>query len=135
MKTEYIDGTRVLRIDGSARSEADVQALLRLNPGDGVKVWRNNVGAMRDAAGRVVRYGLANDSYQMSAVLKSSDLIGWRKIVITPDMVGETIAQFVSYECKAAGWPALLSTERERAQAAWLRLVSEAGGDAAFISA
>ncbi len=42
---------------------------------------------------RVIRYGLAPGS---------SDLIGFKKVTITPDMVGKDIAQFIAIECKRA---------------------------------
>ena len=76
-------------------SEAGVQQAIRLALGSspGVKVFRNNVGAYKDPrSGRVIRYGLMTGS---------ADLIGWRTVVITPDMVGTRIAQFVSVEVKA----------------------------------
>lgn len=112
--------------------EAHAQSLIRLEaPACGVTLWRNNVGALTDASGRVVRFGLANDSAQLNAVLKSSDLIGWRSVVITPDMVGRTIAQVVARECKAPGWT-YRGTPRETAQKAWLDLIAAAGGDACF---
>lgn len=113
-------------------SEAYAQSLVRLEaPQYGVHAWRNNVGALRDERGRVVRYGLANDSAAMNARLKSSDLVGWRRRVVTHDMVGQTVAQFWSRECKARGWR-YTGTEREVAQAAWINLVLASGGDAAF---
>lgn len=59
----------------------------------GWTLFRNNVGALKDKDGRVVSYGLCKGS---------SDLIGWRPLLITQDMVGKTIAQFVAVECKAA---------------------------------
>ena len=34
----------------------------------------------------------------------SSDLIGWRPVEITPEMVGQTIAQFVAVECKTLAY-------------------------------
>jgi hypothetical protein len=113
-------------------SEAAVQAAVRLEGAQkGVRLYRNNVGVLRDANGRPVRYGLANDSKQLNEVLKSADLIGWRPVLIEPRHVGTTIAQFVSRECKPPLWR-YTDTEHERAQLAWAELVTVAGGDAAF---
>lgn len=117
-------------------SEAYVQSLVRLEaPAKGVRLWRNNVGVLLDATGRPVRYGLANDSATLNRELKSGDLIGWRPVLITPDMVGRVIAQFVSRECKPADWRPALSGERwehEEAQRRWAKLINDAGGDAGF---
>ena len=90
-----------------------------------------------DATGRPVRFGLANDSKKLNQELKSGDLIGWRRVLITPDMVGRTIAQIVSRECKPADWtPAPPGpTERwlhEEAQRRWAALINNDGGDACF---
>ena len=114
------------------RSEAFAQSQVRLEaPAAGVTLWRNNVGVLVDLTGRPVRFGLANESSALNARLKSSDLIGWRAVVVTPEMVGRRIAQFVSRECKAPGW-AYRGDPREVAQKAWLDLVTVAGGDACF---
>jgi hypothetical protein len=113
-------------------SEARVQSLVRLEaPTKGVTLWRNNVGVLVDTTGRPVRFGLANDSRALNEELKSGDLIGWRPVLVTPDLVGRTIAQFVSRECKPEGWR-FTGTPREKAQLRWLDLVRAAGGDAAF---
>jgi len=86
-------------------SEARVQSLVRLEAARaGVHAWRNNVGALQDQAGRWVRFGLANDTPALNDVLKSSDLVGFRPVTITQDMVGKTIAQFWARECKASDW-------------------------------
>src|SRR5512138_3529682 len=62
---------------GSSGSEASVQAAVRLEAARrGIRLWRNNTGAAQDETGRVIRYGLANDSPAVSRVCKSSDLIG-----------------------------------------------------------
>jgi hypothetical protein len=116
-------------------SEARVQSLVRLEAAQaGVWLTRNNVGVLRDANGRPVRYGLANESKQQNAKVKSGDLIGWRRRVILQRDVGKTIAQFVSRECKHEGWKPSPSDPHEEAQRAWANLVNINGGDAAFAS-
>jgi hypothetical protein len=109
-------------------SEAYAQSQVRLEaPRRSFRLHRNNVGVLKDESGRPVRFGLANDSRQLNEVLKSSDLIGWRPVLITPEHVGRTIAQFVSIECKAPGW-IYRGTDREKAQKQWLDLVNQDGG-------
>lgn len=115
-------------------SESYTQSLVRLEAGrKGLKLWRNNVGALFDARGIPVRYGLANDSKQLNEIVKSGDLIGWRPLIITSDHVGHRIAQFVSRECKRPGWK-YTGTDHERAQLRWAEAVTADGGDACFVS-
>lgn len=74
--------------------EADLQrAVLDLRL-PRVKLYRNNVGAYRDRRGHYVRYGLCPGS---------SDLIGWRTVLVTPAMVGRRLAVFTALELKAPG--------------------------------
>jgi len=68
---------------------------------------------------RRVKYGLC---------VGSSDLIGWRPLKITQDMVGQTLAQFAAVECKTEGYNK--TTEK---QSNFLQQVSDSGG-AAFIA-
>lgn len=96
-------------------------------------LWRNNVGALLDARGVPVRYGLANESKEMNARIKSGDLIGIRPVQITQSMVGSTIGRFVSAEIKASGWKFSGSTH-EVAQQNWIDLVRTLGGEANFIT-
>lgn len=113
-------------------SESASQAAVRLEASRlGIKLLRNNVGVLQDARGVPVRYGLANESHSVNAAVKSSDLIGWRPVLITQQHVGQVIGQFVSRECKRPGWK-YSGTDREKAQLAWLTLVASGGGDASF---
>ena len=113
-------------------SEAAVQAAVRLEAArKGVRLFRNNVGALIDSRGVPVRYGLANESKQVNEVMKSADLIGWRPLLIEQRHVGTVVAQFVSREVKAVGWR-YTGADREPAQLAWAQLVTSGGGDAAF---
>ena len=103
----------------------------------GGMAWRNNVGATPakceecGAKQRPVRYGLANDSHRLNERIKSSDLIGAIPRLITPAMVGTTVAQFAAVETKRPGWR-YTGTEHEQGQAAWLALISKIGGFATF---
>lgn len=114
-------------------SESNVQSRIRLAaPAAGMRLWRNNVGALVDDRGVPVRFGLANDTKALNEKLKSGDLIGWRRIVVSPAMVGQTVAQFVSIECKWSDWQPGESPEREAAQMRWATLVAAEGGYARF---
>lgn len=131
-----MDGTTALahpkRQDEGA-SESRVQSMIRLEASQkDVLLFRNNVGALLDERGVPVRYGLANESAKMNEAIKSSDLIGIRKIVITPAHVGYTIGRFVARECKHGAWRRGEDRKREDAQERFLNLVLAYGGDAAF---
>ncbi len=85
----------------------------------GVKIFRNNQGVAVYPDGSRVRYGIANPG--------GSDLIGWVPVIITPEMVGQTVAVFVAAEVK---------TPRGRAnprQRRFLDAVAAAGGFAAVL--
>lgn len=113
-------------------SEGRQQALVRLEAAKkGVRLFRNNVGAIKDERGVPVRFGLANDSKALNDVLKSADLIGWTPTLIQPRHVGMTLALFTSVEMKHAGWQ-YKGDAHERAQLAWANLVAAGGGRALF---
>lgn len=121
-------------VNQATDSESRVQAEIRLEAAKkGIKLWRNNVGVLPDARGVPVRYGLANDSKRLNDACKSADLIGWRPVLITTAHVGTTVAQFVSRECKRAGWK-YKGDAHERAQLKWAEAVVADGGDACFAS-
>ena len=121
-----------------ADSESNIQARTRLAAvAKRWRLWRNQRGAGTMESGNFIRYGLANDSKAVGDMLKSGDLIGWRPVVITADMVGKVIAQFVSVESKAENWtPPPLDTKDKAAAAQyrWSDLVNREGGYAVFIN-
>lgn len=59
---------------------------------EGARVFRNQVG----------RYQLLDGTYISSGLcVGSSDLIGWKTVQVTPEMVGKKMAVFVAIECKS----------------------------------
>lgn len=104
----------------------------------GWRLWRCNTGVLLDRNGTPVRFGLANDSKEMNAALKPGDLIGWRPRLITPDMVGDVVAQFVSVEAKKSGWTFPRPTNKAEfahcsAQKRWADMINREGGLAGFM--
>jgi hypothetical protein len=96
--------------------EAEVQQQIRLaSMHHGAPLLRNNSGACVDETGRLIRYGLGNDSKKINEVFKSSDLIGIWPLIITPEHVGMRLGIFHAVEVKHSGWRKP-SNKRERAQ-------------------
>ena len=96
-------------------SEQTIQQNIRLALGarPDLRLFRNNTGTLKDQHGRPVQFGLCKGS---------ADLIGWRTVTITPDMVGQQVAVFTSIEVKTP--TGRISPE----QHAWHAAVSSAGG-------
>jgi hypothetical protein len=74
-------------------TEAAVLQRIRLDLGrePDARLFRHNQGALRDVTGRVVTFGLHPGC---------PDLIGWRTVTITLDMVGKRVAVFAGVEVK-----------------------------------
>lgn len=122
----------VPQADAPGQSEAWAQSQVRLEASRaGCRLWRNNVGALLDARGVPVRYGLLNDSAALNRHVKSADLIGIKPVTIGLGHVGTVLGQFLSREIKAPGWR-YSGDGREQAQLAWCHLVTSLGGDAGF---
>ena len=99
-----------------ANAETEIQQRIRLALGTrpDLRLFRNQVGQLPDPrTGRPVQFGLARGS---------ADLIGWRSVVITPEMVGQRVAVFTSLEVKTP------TGRLTPAQQAWLGTVHNAGG-------
>lgn len=99
-----------------SNAETTLQQRIRLALGThpDARLFRNNTGTLPDPkTGRPVQFGLARGS---------ADLIGWRTITVTPDMVGRRLAVFTSIEVKTA------TGRLTPAQNAWLGAVRSAGG-------
>ena len=98
----------------NAETTLQQQIRLALGTHPQTRLFRNQVGSLPDPrTGRLVTFGLARGS---------ADLIGWRTVTITPDMVGSRLAVFTSIEVKTP-------TGRVRPdQAAWMGAVQAAGG-------
>lgn len=121
-----------------ARAENDATNLVRLACSKiGDVTFRNNVGL--GWVGRMIRQISAKGKYTLDldagdVILKaphkvkyglmdgSADLIGWRTITITPDMVGKKVAVFLSPEIKSE------DGQLEPAQRTWMNNVRAAGG-------
>ena len=99
-----------------ANSETKLQQEIRLALGTipSLRLFRNQVGQLPDPrTGRCVQFGLAKGS---------SDLVGFKTIKITPEMINQEVAVFVSIEIK---------TERGKlteVQQNWLQKVKSSGG-------
>lgn len=114
-------------------SEAAIQQAIRLDIArSGIDLWRQNVGACQDQSGRLIRYGILNDSKQVNQRFKSSDLVGIRPILVTADMVGQIVGVFAAIECKASNWTCRPNDEHTQAQQRFIDLVRAAGGFAGF---
>ena len=99
-----------------ANAETTLQQEIRLALGTipSARIFRNQVGSLPDPrTGRLVTFGLAKGS---------ADLIGWRTVVVTPEMVGTRLAVFTSIEVKT---PTGRLTPQQRN---WQAAVLAAGG-------
>lgn len=108
-------------------SEADIlHRVMLAASAAGLTTWRNNTGlawtgdAERLADGSIL---IRNPRPLHAGLCKgSADLIGLRPILVTPDMIGAVVAQFIALEVKTA------RGRLSREQARFLAFVRERGG-------
>lgn len=114
-------------------SERDNKAAIRLALGrrPDVRLFNNPCGeawlgkATKLPNGDILLRGAQRVVYGL--VVGSGDLIGWKRVLITPDMVGQHLAQFLSAEIKAGrGRPT-------QDQDNWRTVVNAAGGRAGVL--
>lgn len=105
-------------------SETPIMNHIRLRVGGRAdcRLFRNNVGCLQDKYGAWIPFGLAPGS---------SDLIGWRSVVVTPGMVGKQLAIFTALEVKVTG--GRTDPKRLDSQKLFLAAVIKAGGLAGFV--
>jgi hypothetical protein len=95
-------------------TEQQIQQHIRLTCSTGAtRLFRNNTGTLRDQHGRPVQFGLCKGS---------ADLIGWKRVTVTEEMVGTQVAVFTSIEVKTP--TGRLRPEQQQ----WLDAVQAAGG-------
>ena len=99
-----------------SNQETVLQQNIRLALGQHSKLrlFRNDTGKLPDPrTGRWVQFGLAKCS---------SDLIGFKTIKVTPEMIGKDLAVFCSVEVKTN------TGQLSKNQHNWLQAVKKAGG-------
>lgn len=115
-------------------SESDVQEQVQVEASKfNSKLWRNNVGAFEDRTGRTVFFGLGNISKLSNKQFKTSDLIGFTMVTITPDMVGKKLPVFTAMECKKPSWK-YAETIREVGQKKFIDVIKTNNGIASFVN-
>ncbi len=113
--------------------ESEIQQLIMIDAvGFNCHLMRNNSGQLKTQDGRFVRFGLGNVSSQQNERIKSSDLIGFTKITVGPEHLGQTFAVFTACEIKAPEWSFKPNNSREIAQRAFIKWINASGGIAGF---
>lgn len=113
--------------------ESDVQQSIQIDGVQyGCQLLRNNSGAFKNAEGRWVRFGLGNISKKHSDKIKSSDLIGFKHVVVTQEMVGKILAVITAVEVKEPSWVRNVSDPKENAQEAFTQWIRRNGGFGGF---
>lgn len=125
-----------------ATIEGEATKQVRLGASEcGVRLLRNNTGALKDENGRWVRFGLGTETKLLREEYKFGDLVGVTPIVITRDMVGKTIGVITMIEVKPDGkLPAVIRRaekvpdSREAGQLRAIQFIRNLGGMAWFAS-
>ena len=104
-----------LHVHFMTEKELQAKVLRELGSRPDVRIFRNQVGTYRLEDGRVITSGLCKGS---------ADLVGWQSVTITPEMVGQQVAVFLSVEVK--GERTRVTPEQQN----WAAFVKKCGGKA-----
>lgn len=98
-----------------ASNHEDLNDRLLLGASDlGHRLWRNARGIAYNRDGSTVKFGVGPNG--------AGDLLGGTRVVVTPEMVGQTLLVFTSVEAKTGN-------QRPREdQRAWLDTIKRLGG-------
>lgn len=91
----------------------------------GHRLFRNNRGLFYTMSGDKTRAGLETDG--------ASDCIGFARVIVTPEMVGHTIAVILVAETKKSAWKKP-TTETEKGQEKFINFINKMGGIGFFIN-
>ncbi|MDO8421135.1 MAG: hypothetical protein Q7S99_03135 [Parvibaculum sp.] len=107
----------------SAATHLVKQTILALSADPDVRAWRNNTGVAWMGRPQFMRNGsvlIADPRRVAFGVPGSGDIIGFQRITITPEMVGQTIGRYITVECKSGkGRQSELQTKFERVATAF----------------
>lgn len=102
------------------------ELMIALSADPSTRLFRNNVGQAWVGKSQRMRDGsvLIDNARPLHAGLceGSSDLIGWRSIVVTPELVGRRLAVFLALEAKTG------AGRLNKHQLAFIAAVERAGG-------
>ncbi len=106
--------------------------LLKIGGMPGIRIFRNNVGfayqGVIESIKHPIRVVIKNFRCIKFGLLKGSgDFIGWKSVTVTPEMVGQKVAIFLSVEAKSE------TGKRSPDQINWAEIVKNAGGIAVFV--
>lgn len=119
---------------GMSSEEVNQQRIRLMIANENMTPMRNNLGACFDKSGRLIRYGLMNDSKKLNENIKSSDLVLPRPMLITQEWVGHVLGVFAAIEVKESGWVYDEKDPHSKAQWRFHEIIRNAGGFAGFAS-
>ena len=100
---------------------------------DNIRMFRNNVGVAYQ--GNVKRIGFRSVIIRNCSAIRfglcpgSSDLIGWKSVTVTPEMVGKQVAVFTAIEVKRPN-----KSKTTKGQINFIEQVKKAGGIGMILS-
>jgi len=117
---------------GSKETPLMKNGLLKIGRLPGIRIFRNNVGMGYQGETEFFKKPLRViikkfRRIKFGLLVGSGDYIGWKTITITPEMVGQKFAQFLSVEFKSD------TGVRSPEQITWSENVKKQGGIAVFV--